>query len=135
MRIIIDCNIWISLLIGHRVQLIRKIILDSRFDVYVCDDLLNEIRDVANRSKIRKYISTAECEDLFRIIQSFCILADINLKSCANIRDPKDLYLLSFAESITADYIISGDNDLLTLKQHRNTKIIKLAEFFENCQL
>ena len=135
MRIIIDCNIWISWLIGHQTQLVRQILLNPRFDVYVCDALLDEIRDVVNRSKIRKYVSEAECTDLFRIIQSFCIFAEIESNACAKVRDPKDLYLLSFAESINADYIISGDNDLVTLEQHKNTKILKLAEFKENFKI
>ena len=45
------------------------------------------------------------------------------------VRDPKDLYLLSLADTIGADYIISGDADLTDLGQHNQTKIIKLADF------
>ena len=43
MKIILDCNIWISFLIGHQAQLIQKILTDTRFDVYVCDELLEEM--------------------------------------------------------------------------------------------
>lgn len=45
------------------------------------------------------------------------------------IRDPKDLYLLSLAETIGADYIVSGDADLTDLGQHKQTRILKLADF------
>ena len=45
------------------------------------------------------------------------------------IRDPKDLYLLTLAETIDAAYIVSGDKDLLELQHHKQTKIIKLADF------
>ena len=57
MKVIIDTNLWISFLIGHQTQLVRRMLTDLRFDVYVCDRLINEIRDVANRDKIRKYIT------------------------------------------------------------------------------
>ena len=46
-----------------------------------------------------------------------------------SIRDPKDLYLLSLAEIIDADYIVSGDKDLTDLNQHFKTRIIKLVDF------
>ena len=45
------------------------------------------------------------------------------------IRDIKDLYLLSMAESIPADYLVTGDQDLLVLRNHLGTKIITFAEF------
>ena len=45
------------------------------------------------------------------------------------IRDIKDLYLLSMAESIPADYIVTGDTDLLVLRNYKDTRIITFAEF------
>ena len=92
MKVIIDTNLWISFLIGHQAQLVRRMLTDVRFDVYVCPRLIEEIRDVA-------------------------------------IRDPKDLYLLALADTIGADYIVSGDADLTDLNQHGQTMILKLADF------
>ena len=48
--------------------------------------------------------------------------------------DIKDLYLLSMAESIPADYLVTGDKDLLVLKNHQNTLIITFAEFISMVQ-
>ena len=42
---------------------------------------------------------------------------------------PKDLYLLALAETINATYIVSGDADLTDLNQHKQTQILKLADF------
>ena len=33
------------------------------------------------------------------------------------------------AETISADYILTGDKDLLALKQHRDTRIVTLTTF------
>ena len=129
MKIILDCNIWISLLIGHQAQLVRQILTDVRFDVYACEELLEEIHDVCSREKIRTRVTDEEMDDFFRIIYAFSHMAKIEQKAQSEIRDPKDLYLLSLAESIEADSIITGDADLLDLKQHKQTQMIKLADF------
>jgi putative PIN family toxin of toxin-antitoxin system len=103
---------------------------DLRFDVYVCDRLLNEICDVARRDKIRKKVSQTDVKDLLAIIRAFCRFVEIDTKANpSSIRDPKDLYLLSLAETIGADYIVSGDADLIDLGQHQRTKMIKFVDF------
>lgn len=129
MKIILDCNIWISFLIGHQTQLVQQILTDTRIDVYVCNELLEEIHSVSCRPKIRTRISDDELDDFFRIIYAFCRMAKIEQQAQSNIRDPKDLYLLSLAESVNADCIVSGDADLLELQQHKQTKMLSLAEF------
>lgn len=130
MKVIIDTNLWISFLIGHQTQFVRRVLTDGRFDVYVCNRLIEEIRDVASRDKIRKHVSQADVEDLLAIIHAFCQFAVIETEAAQSaIRDPKDLYLLSLAETIDADYIVSGDADLTDLVQHKQTRILKLADF------
>ena len=130
MKVIIDTNLWISFLIGHQTQLVRRMLTDMRFDVYVSARLIEEIRDVATRDKIRKYVTQADIDDLLSIINAFCQFAIISTEApAAAIRDPKDLYLLSLAETIGADYIVSGDADLTDLGQFHQTRIMKLADF------
>ena len=129
-KIIIDTNLWISFLIGHQTQLVRRMLTDMRFDVYVCARLVEEIRDVASRDKISKYVTPSDIDDLLAIINAFCQFATISTEAPATaIRDPKDLYLLSLAETIGADYIVSGDADLTDLGQYNQTRIMKLADF------
>ena len=130
MKVIIDTNLWISFLIGHQTQLVRRMLTDMRFDVYVCARLIEEILDVATRDKIRKYVTQADIDDLLAIINAFCQFAIIRTETPATaIRDPKDLYLLSLAETIGAHYIVSGDADLTDLGQYHQTRIMKLADF------
>lgn len=129
MKIILDCNIWISFLIGHQANLVQRILTDMRFDVYACDELFEEIHNVSSRDKIRTRISDEELDDFFRIIYAFCHIVKIEQQTQSDIRDPKDLYLLSLAEKIEADCIVSGDADLLDLQQHKQTKMLKLSDF------
>ncbi|MBQ8486402.1 MAG: putative toxin-antitoxin system toxin component, PIN family [Prevotella sp.] len=130
MKVIIDTNLWISFLIGHQTQLVRRMLTDLRFDVYVCSRLIEEIRDVASRDKIRKYVSEADLDDLLAIINAYCQFATIEAEvALTAIRDPKDLYLLALADTIGADYIVSGDADLTDLGQYNQARIMKLADF------
>ena len=130
MKVIIDTNLWISFLIGHQTQLVRRMLTDLRFDVYVCSRLIEEIRDVASRDKIRKYVSESDLDDLLAIINAYCQFATIKAEVAPTaIRDPKDLYLLALADTIGADYIVSGDADLTDLGQYNQARIMKLADF------
>lgn len=51
MRVIIDTNIWISFLIGHKTHLMTQILTDLRFEVYVCSQLIAEIKDAARKKQ------------------------------------------------------------------------------------
>lgn len=129
MRIILDTNIWISFLLGHRLSEIRRIVTDVRFDVVVCPQLIGEIIDVSSRDKIRKHVPSTDVSNLLRIIRAFCHFVEIEIEAVSDIRDSKDLYLLSLAETVDAIYIVSGDTDLTALGKHGNTRIVTLAEF------
>jgi len=99
MKIILDTNIWISFLIGHKTSLVQRILTDIRFDVIVCRQLVDEIILVANRDKISQRVSRTDLQDLLDIIQAFCIHVKIEKEAPLKaIRDPKDLYLLSLSE-------------------------------------
>ena len=129
MRVILDCNIWISFLLSKQDCLLKRMLMDTRFDIYVCEELLSEIINVARRDKIRKRVSENELQQLLKIIDAFCIKTTISQIAESIIRDPKDVYLLSLAETIDANYIVSGDKDLTELNQHLRTRIVKLADF------
>lgn len=129
MRVIVDCNIWISFLLGFQKDFMRKLLCSSSIDVYVCPQLIDEIRVVAGRPKFANKISLEDLNQLDRLISAFCIKSVIKSDAVSNIRDVKDLYLLSLAETIEADYIVSGDKDLTDLKSHKNTQILSISEF------
>ena len=41
--------------------------------------------------------------------------------------DPKDSYLLAMAEASKAEFLVTGDKELLFLSQHKSTRIIAPA--------
>ena len=46
-------------------------------------------------------------------------------------RDIKDNYLLALSKDSNADYLITGDKDLLDLNKFENTEIVTLPQFIE----
>ena len=49
-------------------------------------------------------------------------------------RDKKDNFLLNLACDSKADYLVTGDKDLLEIKSLNKTKILTLSELKENCK-
>jgi putative PIN family toxin of toxin-antitoxin system len=44
-------------------------------------------------------------------------------------RDSKDNFLLALAKESKADFLITGDKDLLVIKKFENTEIVTIAEY------
>ena len=129
MKVIIDCNVWISFLLGFQKELMYDVLRNEHIDVYVCPQLIHEIRDVANRPKIRSRIGDEDINQLFLLIKTYCINKTILQQAVVSVRDPKDLYLLSLCETVDANYMISGDNDLLDLQTYKEARIVSPAQF------
>ena len=129
MKVILDTNIWISFLLGKRLSILREIVDMEEVEIYVSDELLSELRSVAFRPKFLGKIDFQSVLNLFELINAKCKVIEGYKDAESAIRDIKDLYLLSMAESIPADYLVTGDNDLLVLRNHLGTKIITFPEF------
>ena len=130
MRIVFDNNIWISFLIGRRLSALRSVFEREDLEIYYCDELEQEFLDVAYRPKIQKYVSTEQIHRVHLLMTKFCKKGDALAIQQANaVRDPKDIYLLALADTIHADYLISGDSDLTDLKEHNHTKIVDFNTF------
>ncbi len=59
-------------------------------------------------------------------------LKEVKIKSTVELsRDAKDNYLFALAMDAEADYLVTGDDDLLVLERIGKTKIVRMAEFVE----
>lgn len=94
-------------------------------------ETLNEIRTVSKRSKFDKY-NTYETRQLIvdEYEQSAIFIEKITTQIVA-CRDPKDDKFLTLAVAANANYIVTGDEDLLVLNPFQNIQIIKPADFLD----
>ena len=131
MKILFDTNLWISFMIGKRLSSLADVLCRHDVEVYVSEQELDEIRRVIAREKFDKFISAETRYYFFEMVYDVCFVTDITVEAKSDIRDPKDLYLLSMAESVPVDYIVSGDKDLTDLKEHAGIPILKYSELLE----
>ncbi len=129
-RLIIDTNIWISFLISDNHRKLDNLLSHPETKILFSTDLLDEIDRVSIFPKLKKYFSAHAVEEMLLTLEDYIDL--IEVKSKVNIcRDSKDNFLLALAKDGKADFLITGDNDLLTLKMFEKTKIITLTNFLE----
>lgn len=128
MKLLFDTNLWISFMIGKRLSTLAEVLCRRDVQVYVSEQLLNEIRTVIARSKFTDLISTETRYHFFEMVYDVCQMTDITVEAVTPIRDVKDVYLLSMAESVPVDYIVSGDKDLTDLREHAGIPILKYSE-------
>jgi putative PIN family toxin of toxin-antitoxin system len=127
-RVIFDTNVWISFLIGKRLSIIKEYISDGRITIITNDQLLKEIKLVTTREKLKKYFPKVSVEELLYFLET--IAEDIEIKPTHFIsRDPKDNFLLDLIDYSKANYLITGDKDLLELNPFMGAQILTPTEF------
>ena len=127
-RIVIDTNLWISFLLTKRFEFIDRLLESGNAELVFCNELLAELVDVADRPKLRRFFSTEDWVLMFEIIEQYAIYVSV-VSSVMLCRDAKDNFLLSLAKDAQADYLLTGDKDLLVLKTFGTTRIITITEF------
>lgn len=129
-HVIIDTNLWISYLITNKYQFFDSLILTSKIKLIFSEELLDEFLIVSNRPKFTKYFDKSDINKLFKLIEEYALFIDVktNLKLS---RDCNDDFLLNLALDSNADYLVTGDSDLLILQQIGDTKIITIQELKE----
>ena len=127
-RIVIDTNIFISFLISDSYSKLDKFLRENKLRLIFSEELLNEILEVVSRPKMKKYFSNQDVTKLLDGISEHADLVDVT--SEINIcRDKKDNFLLSLCVDSQADYLLTGDEDLLVIKKFKKTSIIKIGEY------
>jgi len=129
MRIVIDANVFISAFFwqGNPKKVIDRVI-DKLDDLFISEDILNEITEVINRPKFKADKQETEnyLSEIKRVSKIIDISEHINLS-----RDKKDNMYIDCAIAADADFIVSGDIHLLELKEYGKIKIVKAKEYLD----
>lgn len=129
-RVILDTNLWISYLITNSFTEIDEFIQDGIINLIFSEELLDEFIEVAKKPKLKKFFSTKDVESLLTTFNEFAEL--ISIESQIDVcRDKKDNFLLNLAIDGKADYLVTGDKDLLILENIGKTQILTYRELVE----
>jgi putative PIN family toxin of toxin-antitoxin system len=113
-RIIIDTNLWISFLITKNFTRLDEIIFSKKCVLIFSQELLEEFLTVAKRPKFRRFFSSSDIEEILETIQEYAEFVEVTSKTEV-CKDPKDNFLLSLSMDGNADFLLTGDSDLLIL--------------------
>jgi uncharacterized protein len=147
-RVVFDCMIYLQATISEHgtAAALLRLVDSSIISLYVSQEILDEIRDVLSRLKIRKKNPDLTDERvnalIIRISDKATLIEDV--PSVFDYpRDPKDEKYINLAVEAEADYLVSRDKDLLDLmtgytdeckefrQRFRPLKIIDPLEFLK----
>ena len=57
-KVIFDTNVWISFIIGKRLAFLKTFIVSGQITIVFSKRLLQELTEVTNRPKLKKYQRT-----------------------------------------------------------------------------
>jgi putative PIN family toxin of toxin-antitoxin system len=119
MRVVLDTNVLVSALLkrdsvpGRLLQAVW----DGTLDLVLSEALLTELRDVLHYPKIRKRLIAASVDvELFlELLPFFTIQVDLSGIKVPRPRDAADAMALATFVAGQAEWLVSGDEDLLVL--------------------
>ena len=129
-KIVPDTNVLISAVIsnGYEFELLKLAKLE-KLHLIISYEILWEFEEVIKRPKFG--FSPEQILNAIEQIKSISEIIETSIKLDIVKRDPDDNKVIETALEGKADYIISGDKDLLDLKEHNSIKIINAREFLE----
>jgi uncharacterized protein len=135
-KIVIDANIIISAAFGGK-PLEVAVMAMSKHKVYISQEIKQELMTVF--SKLSKKLTEGQLatvrEKINKLIET-AALVDVNARIILS-RDVKDDHYLSLCKEIGADFLITGDKDLLSIQRDMlreegiQARIVNPHEFLE----
>jgi len=132
-RAVLDANILVSALIspsGTPAQVL-DLWREERFLPMMSERILAELERVLSQPRLRRGygLTAARTEELMKGLRRFALVTPGEAEVTGVARDPDDDKLLACAVEGEADYLVTGDNDLLALGSYQGIPIITAAAF------
>ncbi len=127
-KVIFDTNVWISFLIGKRLSFIKNYISSGQITIITTEQLLKEINEVTGRERLKKYFPKQSVIELLELLEIIAEKVEIRSTHFIN-RDLKDNFLLDLIDFSKADYLVTGDKDLLVHSSFKTAIILTPANF------
>jgi putative PIN family toxin of toxin-antitoxin system len=133
MKIVIDANVFISSFFwGGNPRLVLERVIAGADELFITKEILDEVESVVGRPKFH-----ADKEKTAYFINSIeeignKIVPKRHIKNGS--RDKADNKYLECGITADVDYIISGDIDLLELKEYENIKIVTAKNYLDLVQ-
>lgn len=126
MKVVLDANVFIAAFASRGLcESVLEVCL-TKHEIILSKDLLEEVTgNLRSKIKLPKKI----IDQIIELLNEFAVIVDPVPHSQVSCRDPDDIKILDLAIAADADYIITGDKDLLILEQCRGIPILNPRSF------
>jgi putative PIN family toxin of toxin-antitoxin system len=133
LKAVLDTNVIVSGTImdtGIPFELL-KAWREQKWNLITSPQILQEVQRVLTLPRIAQVyaLTRQDITDLIWLFSHRATLVPEHLTIPRTARDPSDDHLLACAKQGEADYIVSGDQDLLTLTSYEGIPIVTPAAF------
>lgn len=129
LKIIIDPNWYVSATINRTSRRrLYDLLINENLTIFYSSELLAEYESVISRKKFEKFVRQEQVSRFIGLVLTRLKPVEINTLVRLS-RDAKDNFLLSMSIDCGADYLVTGDPDLLIIKKFGKTKILTMAAF------
>ena len=130
LKLVIDTNLWISFIISKKLSQLEPLLLAGNCRILFSSELVDELKATIAKPKLQKYFPENALDEMLTVFDPYIDFVEI--KSRVHIcRDSNDDFLLALAKDGKANYLLTGDNDLLEIGEFEKTTIIKISDFLE----
>jgi len=128
MKVVLDANVVIAAFASRGLcESVFEVCL-NKHEIILSEDLLDEIiRNLHSKIKLPKIL----IDHVAALLEEFAVFVDPVPISHAECRDPDDRKILGLAVASKADYIITGDKDLLVLKDFQGIPVLNPRSFYD----
>jgi putative PIN family toxin of toxin-antitoxin system len=134
LRAVLDANVFVSAYVrpeGPPGQIVERFLRDAAFELVLSEKTADEILRALAYPKIRKAARTAVEPDLWfeDIVMLAEFVADQPIDPASS--DPDDDKYIAAAIEGRASFVVSGNPDLLELKEHAGVRIVNPRGFLD----
>lgn len=131
-RAVLDANIFVSAAIQPKSvpRQVTDSLTKGEFTLVLSPALIVEVELVMRRPRLRRFLR--DVESALEWFTDLVILADVvpDTKAAQGVcRDPDDDKLIAAAHGGLADFIVTGDEDLLSIREHEGIEIVTPRAF------
>lgn len=128
MKLVFDTNVIFSAVATHGLANSIFEYCLQQHTIVLSDHILGELE---NNFLKKLKMPLDKIQAVLSFLKQFCLIADAKKLKRNICRDREDDKILGLAINVGADFIITGDKDLLVLKKFESIAILTPREFWE----
>jgi len=130
-KVVLDVNILVSAALNDRglPARVADMAFDGKYEFVVSDHILKKLAEVFERPYLLEHLSTEGRERILYALNKDVepITPDASVRDVAP--DLEDDLVLGTAVAPNADFLVTGDKDLLALEEYRGVRMVSAEAF------